>query len=436
MPLPDPNVEIHPPDPAPGWSEARVRSLLEGDRSYQRIHLPYGLSTRGNDRSSTFELILPDDLSGKSVLDVGCSSGYFCLEALRRGARRAVGIDVDPESIRMAKLIAECLNSSAEFRTLDIEESEFDEQFDYVLCLNVLHHVRNPIAVLDMLIAAARERLILEIAAIGRHDRRKLGIGWLAGSILKSAPAVLVGRQGSASYPEQRFFMTVPAVENFLRYQRNVFAEVRTVRSDLKNRFVTIAEKRRIGHLVVVAGPTSIGKSSFIARLREGQLPEIARMLEIDHPGGWQEIGPRSIHTLTESMVEGYILHYDFLRPYYRSAKTHDRDEAFDLLKTARRVSFVTLIAPPEELRRRFDENEIRPKTRFGIYRGSKRHLRIRREYENPARIRYLYERWLDFCRSRSQQHILVSTSDEIRWYPAEDWERVAEEHGLADQTE
>jgi SAM-dependent methyltransferase len=431
MSLTDPRTKTHPPVPAPGWSEDRVRSLLEEDRSYQRITLPYGLSTRGNDRSSTFELILPDDLTGKSVLDIGCSYGYFCLEAMRRGASRALGIDVDPDSIRMAKLIAECLNSSAEFRTLDIDVEDLGEQFDYVLCLNVLHHVRNPIAVLDKLIAAVRERLILEIAAIGRHDRRKLGIWPLKGSLLKSAPALLVGRQGSASHPEQRFFMTVSAVENLLRYQRNVFAEVRTVRSDFKNRFVTIAGKRRIGHLVVVAGPTSVGKSSLIAKLKEGQLPEIARVLGLDRSVRWQEIGPRSIHTLSESVVDGYILHYDFLRPYYRSAKTHDREDAFDLLETARRVTFVTLIARPEELRRRIDANEIRPRTRFGIYRGSGRHLTIRKDYENPARIRFLYDRWLDFCRSHAERHILVSTGDQVRWYPAEDWERVAKEHGL-----
>src|SRR5688500_4813236 len=93
----------HVSEPAsapPRWSEDQVRKLIETeDFRYQKIDLPYGLSTKGHDRSATARQIFPQDLTGKTVLDLGCSFGFFCFEAVKRGASRVVGFDVDPESI-------------------------------------------------------------------------------------------------------------------------------------------------------------------------------------------------------------------------------------------------------------------------------------------------------------------------------------------------
>ena len=49
--------------------------------------LPHGLSTKGQDRSNTASLVLPDKLDGQSVVDIGCCYGYFCYEARRGGVR-------------------------------------------------------------------------------------------------------------------------------------------------------------------------------------------------------------------------------------------------------------------------------------------------------------------------------------------------------------
>src|SRR5215471_20825222 len=37
--------------------------------------------------------VIPKDLRGKSVLDIGCNSGFFSLEMKKRGADRVVGVD-------------------------------------------------------------------------------------------------------------------------------------------------------------------------------------------------------------------------------------------------------------------------------------------------------------------------------------------------------
>src|SRR5206468_1451390 len=48
----------------------------------------------------TFEAL--GNLSGKTVLDVGCGSGPYILEALRRGAAHVTGLDPAPNMLALA----------------------------------------------------------------------------------------------------------------------------------------------------------------------------------------------------------------------------------------------------------------------------------------------------------------------------------------------
>src|SRR5205085_3260415 len=40
-----------------------------------------------------FAHVLPQDLTGKSVLDIGCNAGFYAFEMKKRSASRVVGID-------------------------------------------------------------------------------------------------------------------------------------------------------------------------------------------------------------------------------------------------------------------------------------------------------------------------------------------------------
>ena len=71
--------------------------------------IDYGLSA--NVRAAwLFDFLKAEmDLSGKSVLDVGCGFGGHSIIAVRRGARRALAVDVDDYYLRLAASNAQSL---------------------------------------------------------------------------------------------------------------------------------------------------------------------------------------------------------------------------------------------------------------------------------------------------------------------------------------
>ncbi|TCV96579.1 50S ribosomal protein L11 methyltransferase [Biostraticola tofi] len=52
------------------------------------------------------------DLQGKTIIDFGCGSGILAIAALKLGAERAIGIDIDPQAIQASRDNAERNNVS------------------------------------------------------------------------------------------------------------------------------------------------------------------------------------------------------------------------------------------------------------------------------------------------------------------------------------
>jgi SAM-dependent methyltransferase len=129
---------------------------------YQRITLPTGRVIPGVDRSPVADLIYPADLTGKSVLDVGCNYGFFLHDAIRRGAKRAVGIEADPAHYRVASTLATLWNGKIDVYQGLLEDVELKEKFDVILLLNVIHHVKDPIPVIRKVAGLCRGTLIVE----------------------------------------------------------------------------------------------------------------------------------------------------------------------------------------------------------------------------------------------------------------------------------
>ena len=64
----------------------------------------------------TFAHAIPQDLRGKSVLDIGCNAGFYSMEMKRRGADRVLGIDFDAGYLEQARVAADVNGLDIEFR--------------------------------------------------------------------------------------------------------------------------------------------------------------------------------------------------------------------------------------------------------------------------------------------------------------------------------
>ncbi|MFH1622966.1 MAG: METTL5 family protein [Candidatus Aenigmatarchaeota archaeon] len=75
--------------------------------------------------------LVAGDIEGKTVFDLGCGSGRLAIGAALLGAERAVGVDVDDASIKLAKENAEAAGVDVEFVLSDI--AEFSGECDTVV---------------------------------------------------------------------------------------------------------------------------------------------------------------------------------------------------------------------------------------------------------------------------------------------------------------
>ncbi|TIO63918.1 MAG: DUF1698 domain-containing protein, partial [Mesorhizobium sp.] len=95
---------------------------------------------------------IPADLSGKSVLDIGCNAGFYSIEMKKRGADRVLGIDFDVDYLTQARFAAEIAECDIEFRQLSVYDvGALGETFDIVLFMGVLYHLRHPLLALDLI---------------------------------------------------------------------------------------------------------------------------------------------------------------------------------------------------------------------------------------------------------------------------------------------
>src|SRR5579859_1001218 len=147
--------------------EARVAAVPYW---WHSIDLGHGVVTPGGtgDTSRLLQkLALPDDLTGKSVLDIGAWDGFYSFECERRGATRVVASDlfVWREGGKAGfDLARDALGSRVEEMEIDVFDisPETVGMFDVVLFLGVLYHLRDPFGGLAHAASVARELLIVE----------------------------------------------------------------------------------------------------------------------------------------------------------------------------------------------------------------------------------------------------------------------------------
>ena len=411
------------------WSEAEVRAMLDKyDFDYQKVELPYGLSTGGGDRSAVARKAFPKDMSGKSLFDLGCRNGYFGFEAERRGATRVVGGESNPNSLVKAELLADVLGSKAQFHKFDVERDPMPGTFDFVLCLNVLHHLRNPLATLDKLIDATRETLVLEIASLTPKDRRESLAARVLGGILNRLPILYVGGAGKKNKSGRSFFITESAIVAMLNKHRSDFAKVEITQVDdgKKGRFLVIARKRRIGHLILIVGTNAVGKSTLIRSFERGENADIADAIGLDVSSEWRLQQYNDLPETAEAVVPCMVLQYN-VGKYLIDGDIHRYERGLlDLIRVAERVTIATMVHPVDKLRERYAKRL--PTTWLKKKMRSKRDRKVHRIfmnlYSNPEQLAGYYRDWFNFARSHSSENYVIHQEDGYKVVTLDDWER------------
>jgi len=162
------------------WSRDEIeKSVAELDERvgwYQNIDLGNGIQSKTRviwgesidhprQRWEHIVAAVPDDLSGMSVLDIGCNAGFFAFEAKKRGADYVLGVDLKPGYIEPARFCAEVTGMDVEFRQLDIYDLDrLGRTFDLVFFVGTLYHCKYLRLAVEKVDSVTKDILIVESA--------------------------------------------------------------------------------------------------------------------------------------------------------------------------------------------------------------------------------------------------------------------------------
>jgi hypothetical protein len=190
-------------------------------------------------------------------------------------------------------------------------------------------------------------------------------------------------------------------------------------------RSIAIAHKRRIGHLIIVAGVPTSGKSTLIANLLDGKAPALAKRLNIDLTQHFVSTGYGDLPRITEPAVANMILHYNITMPFIDEDYYGYEGGLLDIIKTAQRLSVVTLWCPAEELVARYQKHRMTVKSPGAKgARRAKKHATLLTLYREPARLGELFADWFNFVRRHCAEPLVYDDGKEQRVVNVEDWER------------
>ena len=147
------------------FSEGEIRERVARVPQWHHIlRFDHGVTTPGAyDPGDLLARLKLPDLRGKRVLDVGARDGFFAFECERRGAQ-VLAVDHSDPDLTGFRVAREIYGLTAEYRQANVYDLDARElgQFDVVLFLGVLYHLRHPLLALDRLRELCGQLLVVE----------------------------------------------------------------------------------------------------------------------------------------------------------------------------------------------------------------------------------------------------------------------------------
>jgi len=143
---------------------------------FHNLHLPNGLQTCPQHPLGDFPKFkwdrlkshFADDLRGATVLDIGCNAGFYSLELAKRGAT-VTALDVDEHYLKQARWAANLwgLDQRIHFEQGQVYAlAGTRRQWDIVLFLGVLYHLRYPLLGLDIVSRCVGKTLVIQSLSV------------------------------------------------------------------------------------------------------------------------------------------------------------------------------------------------------------------------------------------------------------------------------
>ena len=160
-------------------SKEEIKKYLEQNNTWYHAMNINGIQTKNTRTSSQYQMwisqVIPDDLTGKNILDVGCTDGFYSFLCEQRNANRMLAIDYEgfdkhkkmPESAKKInpnnfELYKKLLDSKVEYRKLDVYNIDLiKETFDFVLFFGVYYHLENLISALKKIYSVVSDSVFL-----------------------------------------------------------------------------------------------------------------------------------------------------------------------------------------------------------------------------------------------------------------------------------
>lgn len=154
----------------------RRRRLYDGAQTIRDMDGNVLLEGRVDPSDYYAKFGVPADLSGKTVLVLGCGAGAVCFDMVWRGASKVYGIEKDPQLIEGHAEICEIIKPSspilvikADLNNVEImtvggrSAEDFPLKFDYVFCLTLLENVQFPAQLMKWIGGVTAECAYFEI---------------------------------------------------------------------------------------------------------------------------------------------------------------------------------------------------------------------------------------------------------------------------------
>ncbi|MGF1874351.1 50S ribosomal protein L11 methyltransferase [Photobacterium frigidiphilum] len=150
----------------PSWREApepnAVNVLLDPG-------LAFGTGTHPT-TSLCLEWLDGQDLVGKTIIDFGCGSGILAIAALKLGAEKVIGIDIDPQAIQASRDNAERNGVSDKLELFLPKDQPTDVQADVVVANILAGPLRELSPVIKSLVKSGGKLAISGVLEIQAED--------------------------------------------------------------------------------------------------------------------------------------------------------------------------------------------------------------------------------------------------------------------------